>query len=416
MARLFTKALYSPPSTERIYLGGWRRSVTAGFAILFSNLLPTSGFQAMAQSINSAASAIPSCLAWPPLGSRYPADTAAARIQPGDNFSYILHNNSADLSSGIGDLPAYSLSDFQKVGSSSDGVNRVKVLPNGTVFIPKAGFIYVAGLTIPQLEAALRQAFKKIYNQPLLTISGYQVDAIYTRITGQVLIPGTHSLPLIQSIGTSSEAIGQNLIGQSIGRSQNNQRAFTLAALIVKSGGILNTADMSRIEINRSDGSCFLVNLSSDPQTWLSNDIILKNGDTIHVNKASQVNPESKVFQEAARGDLASVKQRIYVLGEVNKPGLVNGSWTTTPLEAIAMAGGLQEVADGSALLATRDPDTNRYKLQKISLKPEAVGNLIIPDESIIVVGRSITKSLLRAIETGIAPAALGLGASFFVR
>ena len=425
MTRLFVKTFYPPAFIDRFCLAEWRGSITAVFAILFPILLPVTGFQAVAQSINPAPSATPSCLAWPSRGSRNASVSAAARIKPGDNFSYILYNDYLDLVSGIVDPPTYSASESQQADSPTDGIKRkssgdrgnlLKVSPDGTVFIPKVGFIYVAGLTIPQLEAVLRQSFRKIYAQPMLTISEYQPTAIYAKIIGQVLIPGTYSLPFIQSIDTSSESTGQSLVGQSIGRSQNNQRPLTLAALIVKSGGMLNTADLSRIEINRSEGSCFFVNLSSDQQAWLSNSIILKDGDTIYVNRASQVNPESRAFQEAARSDLASVKQRVYVLGEVKKPGLVNATWTTTPLEAIALAGGLEEVANSSAVLVTREPRSNRLNVQKISLSPDPLGALVIPDGSVMIVGRSRIKSLLRALEAGIAPAALTIGASLLVR
>lgn len=103
-------------------------------------------------------------------------------------------------------------------GASEDNITK-KVSPEGRIVIPMVGPIAVAGLTIEGAESKLRSAMSKIYaglsnGSTRLTLSLGNIRSIKVNIVGEVMAPGTYTLP---SLATLFNAIymagGVNKIG-----------------------------------------------------------------------------------------------------------------------------------------------------------------------------------------------------------
>lgn len=103
-------------------------------------------------------------------------------------------------------------------GASEDNITK-RVNPEGRIVIPMVGPITVGGLTIEGAESKLRSALSKIYaglgnGSTRLTLSLGNIRSIKVNIVGEVLAPGTYTLP---SLATLFNAIymagGVNKIG-----------------------------------------------------------------------------------------------------------------------------------------------------------------------------------------------------------
>ncbi|MEB3199267.1 MAG: SLBB domain-containing protein, partial [Synechococcaceae cyanobacterium] len=287
--------------------------------------------------------------------------------------------------------------------TSSDGRNKVKVMANGAIFMPKGGLVRVAGMTLPQAEKAMKAALRRYYRRPALSIVELAQGSIRVKILGQVQNPGGYKL----APAGSEEEDDQTAL---------RQRPSTLEELIVRAGGLLNNADFQRIEVRPAEGACFSVNLDIlQGGASRFGMLALEDGDTVTVPVANEIATRSNEYKWMAKSDLASTKQKIYVIGDVNKPGPVQASWLTTPFEAVAMAGGTNVNASKSVFLARHDAISNSFKVSKVSvdfLSRDVQQGLMepIPDGSIIYVAKSTVGNLQQFIQNLLTPAALGIG------
>lgn len=184
------------------------------------------------------------------------------------------------------------------------------VSAEGKVQFPYAGDLKLSGLTELQARDLLVQQLAKFIKKPEVTLRviAYRSQHIY--LDGEIKTPGMVAIDDIPP--TLPEAIG-------------------------RAGGITPLGDQSRISITR-DTKTYWLNL---PQLGRSNtnpsNIMLRNGDLVRVSPRD----ESKVF----------------VVGEVNKPGALlmsNGHLSLNA--ALGEAGGLNsQSADGNQVYVIRN-------------------------------------------------------------
>ncbi|MEB3199275.1 MAG: hypothetical protein VKK62_01950, partial [Synechococcaceae cyanobacterium] len=102
-----------------------------------------------------------------PLGStpsQRDSRVAVPRLRVGDTIHYISYGEAIDsLASAIsygeaGDSLIPRSNGGGQGQTSSDGRNKVKVMANGAIFMPKGGLVRVAGMTLPQAEKAMKAA------------------------------------------------------------------------------------------------------------------------------------------------------------------------------------------------------------------------------------------------------------------
>ena len=160
------------------------------------------------------------------------------RIRVGDTIEYVSYGEIMD---------SLSFLDRGYSNANADGLNKIKVAANGYIYMPNTGMLQVVGLTIPELREKMRNALKKHYRNPTLTIYQVQQGTIRVTISGQVRSPGTFQL------GTP--------IGDVKEDSAYRQRPNTVEEVIVRAGGLLSTADFDNVEVYTRDGNCFTVSL-----------------------------------------------------------------------------------------------------------------------------------------------------------
>lgn len=95
------------------------------------------------------------------------------------------------------------------------------------------------------------------------------------------------------------------------------------------------------------------------------------------------------------------ISQRVTVEGSVNKPGVFPISGRTTLLQAIAMAGGLDKLADQNEIMLFRDRRDGTRENIKYDLEPIRKGEAddpVLSTSDVIVVGKSGARSTMKDI------------------
>lgn len=186
--------------------------------------------------------------------------------------------------------------------------NKYPVDSDGTFTFPLVGRVKAGGLTLRQLEAELKRLLKDgFFNDPQLSVGVEKYLSQKIHIVGQVRNAGTYPLTgdmsLIEAIAragsTMPDASGEVLIVRNrAGRSAD--------------GPVLPDGD---------DTDVTTVDLRSLQSGALSQNVALRDGDTIFVPRAESV----------------------YVFGQVRNPGAYAVQKTTTVLQALSLAGGVNE-------------------------------------------------------------------------
>ena len=152
----------------------------------------------------------------------------------------------------------------------------------------------------------------------------------------------------------------------------------TLLNTLISIGGHTPKADLSRVELTR-EGKIYYVNLYKMlTQGGEGMDIILENGDRVII-------PELPTFKEEK-----FVTNRIYVLGEVSAPGLIETKTDTTLLEAITRAGGVKLTAAKSKARIVRgdirNPEVIPINLKRLIDKSDLSLNVKLQNGDVIYV------------------------------
>ena len=233
------------------------------------------------------------------------------------------------------------------VWDSPDLSGKYTVETDGSFTFPLIGRIKAGGLTLRQLEAELRKKLADGYfknPQVSVAVESYRSQRIF--IVGEVRSPGTYPLT------------GDMTLIEAIARAGSTTPNASPEAIIVRAapgktpaGPILPGQKADVAETRR-------VNLRELQSGALTQNIALRDGDTIYVPRA----------------------ESIYVFGQVRSPGAYAlQDAETTVLQALSLAGG---VTDRGA--------TNRIKIvrvvdgEKVELKVKLT-DLVLPGDTIIV-------------------------------
>ena len=197
--------------------------------------------------------------------------------------------------------------------SADEGGNVVKA--DGSVFYPYAGELAVSGLTTGEVQTLLQNRLGSVIKRPQIDVRVASFQSQKAYISGSVLKPGI--VPITNT-------------------------PLTLLDAIERQGGLAETAAWGEITLTRN-GATRQISLRSlyEQGSWSEN-FLLQDGDLIHVPR----NDAEKVF----------------VLGEVNRPQSLNMSRNGTSLaEALATASGINENrADGRGIYVLRNTGVNR--------------------------------------------------------
>jgi polysaccharide export outer membrane protein len=179
---------------------------------------------------------------------------------------------------------------------------------DGTFSFPLIGRVKAGGLTLRQLEEELKRRLKDgFFNDPQLSVGVEQYKSQKIHILGEVRNPGTYALTgdmsLIEAVARAGSSLPSASGEALIVRAKDGQRS---------SGPTLP---------NSGDTDVTTVDLKELQSGALSQNVPLKDGDTIFVPRAESV----------------------YVFGQVKNPGAYPIQRTTTVLQALSLAGGVTE-------------------------------------------------------------------------
>lgn len=174
-----------------------------------------------------------------------------------------------------------------------DMTRVVTVRPDGQVAVPLAGTVTAGGRSVERLTQDLTRAFAKYIINPQVSVIVKEFRKIRVSVLGQVTHPGTYTLPPGTRI---------------------------LDALSVASG-VTDNAALPEAQLVRTSGRTQPISLDSLLiQQDLQQNLALEPGDTLII-------PED-------------TKNKFYVLGDVNHPGIYPLKGDVTVLQALAVAGG----------------------------------------------------------------------------
>ena len=178
---------------------------------------------------------------------------------------------------------------------------------DGTFTFPLIGRVKAGGLTLRQLEAELKRMLKDgFFKDPQLAVAVETYKSQKVHIVGEVRSPGTYALE------------GDMSLIEAIARAGSTLPTASGEALIVRAKpGETDRPAMPTGE----DADATTVDLKELQSGALSQNVALRDGDTIFVPRAESV----------------------YVFGQVKSPGAYPIQRTTTVLQALSLAGGVNE-------------------------------------------------------------------------
>jgi polysaccharide export outer membrane protein len=240
-----------------------------------------------------------------PVALATSAQPVVYRLGPQDRLHVSVWNH-PDLGSGQQSNVAVPLPGIQStpsMGASQTTASDRSVDDDGTVFVPLAGKVQAAGLTIGEFRAALTTRLGVFVHDPQVEvqISDYRSQRVF--VAGQVRTPG--AVPVTSVPLRVTDALAQ-------------------------AGGALVDADLSDVRLTRAGQNVVLdldrLYYKGDPVA----NLLLQHGDVLTV-------PDRQ-------------NQKIYVLGEVIAPkSYVLRRGDVTLAEALADAGGPNAVAASTA-------------------------------------------------------------------
>lgn len=255
-----------------------------------------------------------------------------------------------------GDVIALMVSDsapegglFSPLSAGGTTFPKLRVDAGGNISLPYAGALKVSGMTLPQVENAVRKRLK-----------GKTVDAqvhaeLVGDLSGSVLVAGGVKAP---------------------GRFSTLQGPLTLLDAINQAGGPLLEPHLVNI----------VVRTGSKVQTYRYQELL--------EGKNQPVPPRSEIIVERAR-------QRFVAMGAVKTPGLHDlPSANPSLLETLGVAGGLEEAkADPTGVFVFRlvesDPEHPRAKVFRLNMRnPESIflarQFLMQPEDAIYVTNAAV--------------------------
>ena len=203
-----------------------------------------------------------------------------------------------------------------------------KVTTDGKLFYPYAGEIQVAGLTAQELRAEITKRLSdKILNDP-------QVD---------VRVTGYHSRKALVSGAVNKP-----------GYVKFDENPMTIPDVIAEVGGFAEPADPSFVQLRRGEKIYNIDYVRAFKDNIAIDRILVKPGDQIFVPLKSEMERDRKV----------------YVLGEVNRSGIVRMDHYLSLAEALAAAGGVNaQSASSKDVYVIRNTAPDKIDIYQLNAK-----------------------------------------------
>jgi polysaccharide biosynthesis/export protein len=235
------------------------------------------------------------------------------------------------------------------------------VLIDGTINLPVVGTVLVNGLTLPQASALLSNQYARFVRNPLVTVGLVTPRPIRVAIAGEVNKAGSYTISLEGGAGSTG-------------------RQFpTLSQAVQLAGGASQTADLRQVKVQRR-GRVSTLNLLRVLQgADGTQDVTLRDGDTIYIPTANNVNATDIARISGSNIATQDTALKVAIVGEVTKPGTysikgeaslgTNGRVSLPTLtEALKLAGGATASADISKIRVKRSTKTGSSQVIGVNL------------------------------------------------
>ena len=231
-----------------------------------------------------------------------------------------------------------------RVQSVDENQSTVRVEGDGKITLPLVRRISVAGLTASQAQEIITSAYKKFYLEPEVTLTIAEYHGLGISIVGNVDKPGTYYLnrdefSLLEALGLAGGLKADSsdrltLIPSPDGEGGSAGARAQLATPERMAADAITGTDSIARPFQLSAYHIYKEEITGDDATPPLN-VSVRAGDTIIVPGLS----------------------KIYIQGEVAKPGSIALNERMTVMGAIAAAGGLSYSSNGTAEVSRLNPD-----------------------------------------------------------
>ncbi len=258
---------------------------------------------------------------------------------------------------------------------------EIKVRPDGYATVEPVGEVYVANKSIEEITSLLYKKMSVYLRNPRISVSIRRFNPASIFVYGAVQKPGAYQ----QNIDIP--AIWQNA------KVANPKTNLSITNVLALAGGITYDADISHIKItnNQSD-------VVKEVDMWklindgdVSQNVILKSGDSVYVPKIKTALYGDVEFKEVAKSSIFPDTFPVRVMGEVQTPGIFMVS-TETPYinSAITMANGYTINARRKAVQVFRK--TAKGNISVINVNPKKVDLVLRPNDLVYIRDRKLMK------------------------
>jgi polysaccharide export outer membrane protein len=284
---------------------------------------------------------------------------------------------------------------------------RYNVLLDGAVNLPWVGSVSVQNLTLEEAARVLSQSYNRFIRSPLITVTLVAPRPLKIGVIGEVNRPGSY---IISVISNESTLAG---LTQRTGSEGGNQWP-TVSRAIQTAGGITEIANVRGIEVRRpkrETGELEIVSVD----LWkflqegdLSQDILLRDGDTVSIPTADLKNLDAAEVTKLAVSNFSPEAIRVNVVGEVITPGVVTIRPNATLSQAVLAAGGFRKGrADQDVELIRLNPNgqVTRRKIEvELSSHLDDNTNPPLRNNDIVVVRRNTFATVTDTLGTVLSP------------
>lgn len=225
----------------------------------------------------------------------------------------------------------------------------IVVAPDGLVSLPRVGIFNIHGMTVPEATEYAVKALSKYYDDPDVSIELTLINNNQVYVLGRVANPGA-----VHFTGQGSLLEALSLAG---GLPADTRLSFLSRCMIVRGNEMLIWVDLREL-LEKG-------NLALNTK--------LQNGDFIFI-------PQSE-------------DQLAYVMGEVERPGVVVLRSQMSVLDAVMLSGGINLNADPENIFLIRSEEGKGYvtqiNLSQMIAKGDLRNNFILKDGDIVYAGPS---------------------------
>jgi len=198
---------------------------------------------------------------------------------------------------GALDADAYRLGPGDEIAVTIWGersfAHDLRVTPEGKVLIPLVGEIVLDQLTLPEATERIRSAILERFRNVDISVTLVNLRTFQVHVVGEVVEPGTYEARAIDRV----------------------------SSVITRSGGLKPQAGLRRIEVRQADTLRVCADLLRFARLGdLGANPLLRDGDVVHV---------------------PMVHERVWIYGDVQRPGIIELAPGDSLGGLIALAGGL---------------------------------------------------------------------------